>query len=101
MVFQFNDVNSNVRIVTTILKIRLVNNLMILTETPNEHTREEVVLTYDTVSHAKKDLKKLVDMMKDYYIKNNNMQEQNKMGFNLVSDQEILCESEEDYYDEE
>lgn len=101
MVFLFNDVNSNVRIVTTILKVRLANNLMILTETPNEQSREEVVLTYDTPSHAKKDLKKLVEMMKDYYMKNSNMQEPTKMGFNLTGNQEVLCESEEDDYYEE
>jgi len=104
MVFQFNDVNYNVRIITSIYRARFEKGHLIITESGiREGSEEHNLLLYKTPETAIKDLKKLVKMMNKYYEKQHNMEEKNVVGFGVdakgceVDDGEML----EDYYEED
>lgn len=103
MVFQFNDVNCNVRIITSIYRAHVQKNCLFLNESGlREGSEQTNVLFYESEQEAKKDLKKLVKMMNKYYEKQHDMVDKQPAGFVHSQGEEVLMEDEGlEYYDEE
>ena len=99
MVFQFNDVNCNVRIITSIYRVHIQKNCLFLNESGlREGSEQTNVLFYENDIEAKKDLKKLVKVMNKYYEKQHDMDKQ-PVGF--VQAQGEFVDDELDCYEED
>lgn len=102
MVFQFNDVNCNVRIITSIYRAHIQKNCLFINESGlREGSEQTNVLFYESDQEAKKDLKKLVKMMNKYYEKQHDMIDKQPAGFVQAQGEEIYVEDETDYYEED
>lgn len=102
MVFQFNDVNCNVRIITSIYRAHIQKNCLFINESGlREGSEQTNVLFYESDQEAKKDLKKLVKMMNKYYEKQHDMIDKQPAGFVQAQGEEIYMEDETDYYEED
>lgn len=102
MVFQFNDVNCNVRIITSIYRAHIHKNCLFINESGlREGSEQTNVLFYESDQEAKKDLKKLVKMMNKYYEKQHDMIDKQPAGFVQAQGEEIYMEDETDYYEED
>lgn len=102
MVFQFNDVNCNVRIITSIYRAHIQKNCLFINESGlREGSEQTNVLFYESDQEAKKDLKKLVKMMNKYYEKQHDMIDKQPAGFVQAQGEEIYMDDETDYYEED
>jgi hypothetical protein len=102
MVFQFNDVNCSVRIITSIYRAHIQKNCLFINESGlREGSEQTNVLFYESDQEAKKDLKKLVKMMNKYYEKQHDMIDKQPAGFVHAQGEEIYMDDETDYYEED
>lgn len=99
MVFQFNDENLNVRIITSIYRVHVKDQFLFLNESGlTQGTEQTNILVYHSKEEARKDLKKLVKIMTKFYEKQHDIDKQ-PVGFTQLQGYEI--EDEQDYLEED